>query len=329
MKASFLKWPIMVLAALMVFVTSCGNDDDNDDNQPAPTSKTIAETVESDARYSILHDALVRASLTSVLDDESASLTVFAPDNAAFQALLTDLGYADLDELETALTTAGLRNVLLYHVLGQKVTASMVSTSYATTEATNPDGDKLSLFTNTSGGVSLNSNVAVKDADIMASNGVIHGIEGVLLPLNIVELAALNTATFSSLVAALGAADGDLVNVLSDPNATFTVFAPSDDAFNDLLQATNSADLNELITNLGGPAALRDVLLYHVVSGNVRAEDLSSGSVPTALSNESLMVDVGTEVTITDGQMGMSTVTQTNIQGTNGVIHQISAVLVP
>lgn len=327
MKKLLLKLPMLLLASLMVITSAC--DDDNDDSMTNNDPKTIAATVESDARFSILLEALNRAGLTSVLADASASFTVFAPNNAAFQSLLTDLGYADLDALEAGLTTAGLRNVLLYHVVGAKVTASMVTTGYATSEATNADGDKLSLFTNTAGGVSINNGVMVKEADIMASNGVIHEIEGVLLPLNIVDLVALNTSTYSSLVTALGVADGDLVNVLSDANATFTVFAPDDAAFVALLQATNSANLSALVTTLGGTDDLANVLLYHVTPGNVRAEDLSTGNVPTAFPMNEIMVNVGSTVTITDGQMGTSMVKETNIQGTNGVVHRISAVLVP
>ncbi len=328
MKVNFLKWPLMILAASMFIFTSCDEDDD-DNNSGNNTPKTIAATVETDARFSILKAALDRTSLTSVLDDENASFTVFAPNDAAFQTLLANGGYADLDALESDLTTEGLKNVLLYHVLGVKVTSDMVTTGYVTTEAMNNDGDKLSLFVNASSGVMLNDMVAVTDADIEASNGVIHEIRSTLMPPNVAQLVAYNTEFYTSLTAALGAADGGLVNVLSDASSTFTVFAPDDDAFADLLMATNSADLNELVTNLGGTDVLRDVLLYHVTTGNVRAEDLQTGSIPTAFTGNSVMVDVGNKVTLTDGQGGMSTVEITNIQGTNGVIHNISAVLVP
>lgn len=327
MKKFLLKLPILLLTPMLVLTTAC--DDDDDSNTTPSTPKTIAATVADDSRFTILEEALDRAGLINVLADANANFTVFAPNDAAFQDLLTNAGYADLDALENALTTAGLRNVLLYHVLGAKVTSDMVTTGYATTQATNADGDMLSLYTSTASGVSLNGGVMVKSADIMASNGVIHEIEGVITPLNIVQLIALNTSTYSSLTTALGVADGNLVDVLSDTSATYTVFAPDDAAFSALLQATNSADLNELVTNLGGTDDLANVLLYHVTPGNVRAEDLSSGQVPTAFPMNSIIVNVGAEVTITDGQMGTSTVKETNIQGTNGVVHRISAVLVP
>ncbi len=322
MKKFLLKWPILLITAALLAVSCSDDDDDNGNND---TQKTIAATVEGDARFTLLLDALTRTNLVDDLADAGAEFTVFAPNDAAFTALLGDMGYNSVAELETALTTPVLRNILLYHVLGAKVTSDMVATGYATTEATNADGDKLSLFTRSSGGVSVNGISNVEDPDIMASNGVIHEVTAVLMPLNIVQLVALNTETYSSLTAALGAADGNLVAVLSSETDIYTVFAPDDDAFADLLTTTGSADLNELITNLGGTDVLANVLLYHVVSGNIRAEDLSNGPVPTAFPGNSIDVVVGSEVTLN----GTSTVKETNIQGTNGVVHRISAVLQP
>lgn len=322
----------MILLSGLIFVTSCEDDDDTPMVPSTPSGPvTIAATVQNDTNFSILLDAVGRAGLVSVLDDANANLTVFAPNNAAFRALLQDENLADLDALENAITTEGLKNVLLYHVLGAKVLAADVSTGYATSEAVADmsAASKLSMFIDASNGVSINDEADVITTDIEASNGVIHVINAVLSPIDIYELISLNDGTFSSLDAALQAADGDLDDVLEDEANTLTVFAPDNAAFDALVQATpNVNNLTELVGALG-TATLRDVLLYHVAAGNLRAEGLTSGPVNTQLMGSSFDVSVGSTVTITDATMGTATVTETNIQGTNGVVHKISSVILP
>ncbi len=328
MRKFLLKWPLILTMAGLIAV-GC-SDDDSDDNNGNNNPQTVAATVESDARFSILADALNRTNLVSVLSDANAKFTVFAPNDQAFQVLLSQGNYANLDAVIADIGNDGLRNLLLYHVLQAEVRSNQVTSDYATTAATNADGDRLSLFTQASGGVTINDVATVQDADIEASNGVIHEIDFVLSPLNVAELISVNSETYSSLLAALSVADGDLTALLSSESNTYTVFAPDNEAFDALLQATGSADLNALVTTLGGTNVLASVLLYHVVKGNVRAEDLQDNMmVETSFPNNSFTVNLGSEVTITDGQGGTSTVTQTNIQGTNGVVHRISAVLQP
>lgn len=316
-----------------MFLTSCSDDDDNDQN-PEPGPKSLTATIADDNRFTTLVDALQRTGLDQTLD-EAGTYTVFAPTNDAFGNALTALGYNSLDELETALTTAGLRNVLLYHVLGAEVMAADVSTGYASTAATNGDGDALSLFINTSAGVVINDAATVRETDITATNGVAHVIDAVILPLSVAGLASVNP-NYSSLVAALGAADGGLDAILAGDAAQYTVFAPNNAAFDAVIAATPGVnDLNGLVAALGTDV-LATVLLYHVVDGTVLAGDLSAGPVPTLASdgmggNLSITVNIGADVTITDGNSDSpdATVTATDFVGTNGAVHAINGVLLP
>src|SRR5690606_12262548 len=95
-----------------------------------------------------------------------------------------------------------------------------------------PDDENLSLYVQVGTGVSINDGVNVTTADIMASNGVIHVVDKVILPTDVVDL-AVNDDNFTSLVDALGTADGDLVNVLKG-DGPFTIFAPVNSAFEDI-----------------------------------------------------------------------------------------------
>jgi len=160
----------------------------------------------------------------------------------------------------------------------------------------------------TTGGVKV-SGAEVKTADVVASNGVIHVIDTIILPpeKDIVET-AVAAGTFTKLASALTSAD--LVNALKGPGP-FTVFAPTDEAFGKL-SAVPTGD------------ALKNVLLYHVVEGAVGSGDLKAGSVPTLLADKSVTVSLQGGVEIDDAK-----VTTANILAKNGVIHVVDTVLVP
>jgi uncharacterized surface protein with fasciclin (FAS1) repeats len=168
-------------------------------------------------------------------------------------------------------------------------------------------------------------NVYVNDAmviltDIRASNGVIHVIDAVLLPpaapqpQTIVEIAVADDR-FETLVAALTAAD--LVGALSGPGP-FTVFAPTDDAFAALPAGTIDALLADIPT-------LTDILLYHVLAGEVLAADVVGLTAATMLNGDDVAIRVeGGNVYVNDAMVIL-----TDIRASNGVIHVIDAVLLP
>ncbi len=332
MKSFLMKGLALAMTSVM-FLTSCSDDDDNDQN-PTPDPKSLTETLADDARFSVLVDALQRTGLDATLDG-SGIYTVFAPTNDAFTTALGDLGYADLDELENALTTAGLRNVLLYHVLGSEVRASDVSRGYVSTAATNDDGDALSFFINTDNGVVINDASTVQETDIEAANGVAHVVNGVILPLSVYGLIQVNP-DYSSLEAALGLADGNLDEVLAGDAAQYTLFAPNNAAFDTVVANTpNVNNLGELVAALG-TETLQTILLYHVVDGTVLAADLNTGNVNTLASdgmggNLDIFVNIGANVTIIDDNNDTqdAVVTGTDFVGTNGAVHSINAVLLP
>lgn len=133
-------------------------------------------------------------------------------------------------------------------------------------------------------------------------------------PGTIVDVAAGN-ADFETLVAAVTAAD--LVETLSG-DGPFTVFAPTDDAFDALPEGLVDALL--LPENKD---ALTSILTYHVVSGEVMAADVTAGDVAT--------VEGSTIAITTDGgvMVNEANVVTTDVDASNGVIHVIDAVIVP
>ena len=272
-----------------------------DDTQDIPTN----------AQNTGVHDSLVaalsHAELVSALQADGP-FTVFAPTDDAFAAAGIDLSTFDTEE-----ENATLVDILLYHVVSGEVTASAV-TDGMNAEALN--GDDLS-FTVTDGVVMVND-ATVTSADVMASNGVIHVIDKVLMPpadLGDIPTVAQGTGIHTSLVAAVTQAD--LVATLQG-DGPFTVFAPTDDAF-----AAAGIDLEALDTD-EGKAALTDILLYHVVAGEVPSSAVTDGLVAAAVNGDDLSFTVGDSVMVND-----ATVVLADVPASNGVIHVIDKVLMP
>ena len=138
---------------------------------------------------------------------------------------------------------------------------------------------------------------------------------------NIVELAQA-TPSLSTLVTAV--VEAELVETLSSAGP-FTVFAPTDEAFGNLL-----SELGITAEELLAREDLGAILTYHVVAGEAFAADLSDGQELTTVQGETLTVNIGDDgVTITDVNGNVSTVTLADVDASNGVVHVIDAVVLP
>lgn len=302
-----------MMAAVIIFA-SCEKDDDVELQQPVmEKEKNIVETAASDPQFSILVEAVTKAGLAGALES-NGPITVFAPTNDAFEMLFDQLGVSGIKDL----TADQLTPILLYHVLGVKVKAADVTTSYIPTmNRTAPNNNYVMLYAMAGNGVKLNGSTNVIAADVMASNGVIHAIDKVLLPTDVVDIAIQNT-NFSILVEAVVKAG--LVDALKG-DGPFTIFAPTNAAFEMLFMELGVNGISDLTAD-----QLTPILLYHVVSGNVRAENVSSGMVSTLNANAKIDIsasDMGVMIN------GNTKVIATDVQGTNGVIHVIDKVLLP
>lgn len=305
---------IAVLLVLVSFVFMSCEDETTTDG--GVKKKTIVDVAKSNADLSILVDALKKTGLDVVLSGTGSNFTVFAPTNAAFTSLLADLGASSLDDIPTAT----LKKVLLYHVMNGNYAASKISTGYYSSMAEGPaKGFMLSLYVDMSE-TKINNRAAIKQTDVKADNGVIHIIDKVLLPMSITDHAIAN-ANFSSLVAAVSKAG--LVSALNDSAKTYTVFAPTNDAFSKLL-----SDLGATLDDLSAET-LSPILLYHVVSGYVPSSEVKAGYIPTL--STAFGKNVSLQVSVSDGvKLNNSVkVIATDVVATNGIIHVIDKVLLP
>ena len=304
---------------------ACGNDggvssaplNESSSSPPADGPGTILEVAQSAGNFETLLTAVEAAGLESTLADANGEFTVFAPTDEAFEALpdgTLDSLLADPERLS---------HILLYHVIADSAVASDTALSLVGTTQVMANGEILAL-TLRGDALYLNESVVI-ETDIEASNGVIHVIDAVLTPVmipepqgSIVDI-ALSNPDLTTLVAALQAAD--LVGTLADETATFTVFAPTDEAFAALGEDT-------IATLLSDTESLTDVLLYHVVGG-AAADSIDAtsryGDVLTMANEDEVAVDIREgELFINEARIIIH-----DIPATNGIIHVIDAVLLP
>jgi transforming growth factor-beta-induced protein len=262
-------------------------------------------SVATDGGFTTLVAALNAAALVPTFADCSAGpFTVFAPTDAAFEALDDDLLAAALADPSGLLT-----DILNYHVVPGILGAGEVT---AATSLTTAQGSDIAV-----NGTVLNGSANITSTNNWACNGVVHAIDAVLIP-SLPSIATIATdGGFTTLVAALDAAG--LVPTFADCSAgPFTVFAPTDAAFAAALTALGLT-AEQLLANT---QLLTTVLQYHVVPGLVGAAEVTSSTSLVTLQGESISVS-GAVLN------GSADITAPNNWACNGVVHVIDAVLLP
>ena len=334
---------LSVVLAGSIMLAGCSDDDDdnNRDSGDVAVTQSVLDIAVANENTTTLEAAVLAAdpSIAALLDGDDP-ITVFAPTDAAFEALLSDLG---IDAQTLLDDTALLNAVLPYHVLATSVGAVSSGAAISVAQSPVPDnlvatvnGKDVALSISQEGGEDVlyvnTSRVTVTDVE--ATNGVVHLIDKVLIPPPsdlsdtdstiaeiVTTLANATDAEFTILLAALqttGAAS--LLNAASDPNATLTVFAPTDAAFQALLNETGMTQ-NDLLNDPNLPTILSQHILGQKI-GSLTAY-ASNGSTVTTLASNNLNVDIQNNALVIEG----STVTEADVEASNGVIHVIDKVI--
>merc|ERR1719272_192039 len=278
--------------------------------------KSIVQLAESVKDLSTLVSAVVAADLADTLSSPGP-FTVFAPTNEAFAALPA----GTFDDLMKPENKAVLADLLTYHVLPEQVLSTQLTASQTVKTV---EGKDLAITKDSRGVIVGNQKVSA--ADNLASNGVVHIIDGVLsvptIP-NIVELAE-SVKDLSTLVSAVVAAD--LVDTLSSAGP-FTVFAPTNEGFNAL-----PAGVVDSLMKPENKAQLVDILTYHVLPSKVLAKDLALFQAVKTVEGKNLHVQkwggavrVGSSLESKD----LKSVTAADNLASNGVVHIIDGVMLP
>ena len=304
-----------MLLAVVSFV-SCDKEEDlypqlGDD--PRNLSEIISSTPNLSSFYGAMTD--MELNLDSILG-QTTTYTVFAPQDAAF---------ANVDSEVT-------ENLVLNHIIST-ITADFshnLSTGYVPTMATGPDGEFLDLFVNTEGSITLNGMAAVEagTSDVGATNGVLHVIDGVLVPPTVADHTNANP-NFSMLAAAVERAELTEALSINDPeNESFplTFFAPTNAAFENLMSQLNGAFGWSTLEDVP-VETLQEILMYHVVTGENILSSTIAGTEQITMQGGAFTVN--DNVTISDGSYSTANFVTQDIQGVNGIIHSIDKVLLP
>ncbi|MBM3428721.1 MAG: fasciclin domain-containing protein, partial [Bacteroidetes bacterium] len=270
------------------------------------------DVIAQSPNHNYLEAALLQEGLASALQDPNASLTVFAPDDQAFENLALAFG-TDINGL---LALDNLSEILLYHVLGTPVLSSQV-TNGAIVDPLG-GGNTLKLTLTSMGSVFIN-HAQVSYADITADNGVLHVVDEVLLPSETVVDVALDNG-FTYLATAVVTAE--LLPALTNPLATYTVFAPTNEAFEALAGALGT-DVNGLLALPN----LADVLTYHVIAGLTPSSSVTNGLIAQPLSSTNTLKFTVTSMGAV--YVNQAQVTLTDVPADNGVVHVLNAVVLP
>lgn len=300
---------ITMIAALFAF-SACNNDDGG--GTPDGPDSNIAQLAASTGEISTLNSLLANyPDLVTALSGDG-NFTVFAPSNQAFTNLLAALDKTSADQIPASV----IREILEYHVI---TSAALLSTELSNTSVATLDGESITV--NVDNGVVLNGSVNVTSPDIEATNGVVHIVDAVLIPPSIAPLVgtvagvAYFDVNFTTLVAALVKAD--LVTTLINPDANFTVFAPTNDAFT----AAGITSLDDLDAD-----ALTPILLYHVLGMEVASSQLENGQAVMTQNQGSFYISLNDNGAFINGN---TEITGFDITASNGTVHVIDRTLLP
>uniref|UniRef100_A0A8C6SS12 Periostin, osteoblast specific factor b n=1 Tax=Neogobius melanostomus TaxID=47308 RepID=A0A8C6SS12_9GOBI len=262
------------------------------------TGSTIASVVEVDDELSTLSDVLLNAEMADKLG-EAGQFTLFAPTNAAFEAMGIDV----LERLQDNKDV--LQALVKYHVLNsvQCSEAIMSGTSYETMEGSDLDigcdGDSLTV-----NGVKM-----VLKKDIVTSNGVVHLIDRVLVPnaaKQVMELVETSQSTFADMVSELG------LSAAMRPEAEYTLLAPFNSVFTDEVMSIDQDDLRLILEN-------------HILKNKFTLGQLYNGQRLETLGGRYMRVFIyRTAVCIEN-----SCLVRGSKEGSNGALHLMRTLLKP
>jgi len=338
------KWLVALMAAGVMF-TSCNKDVPDPvplRTPPVPTGKTIGQVITEDTSYSFLLAAVTRAGMADALFTQTNNFTVFAPNNNAFR-----LSGIPSTAVINALPLTNLVPLIQYHVLGFRVPAASIPETFPNYQALTlfaPPGApapfvRVSNFPSRRGTNAWVNNVPVTQADIPASNGVIHSVAFLVSPptQTLGQLIDADTS-LTFLRAAITRADSGqtglnaLGNVLTTPiGPNLTIFAPTNNAFRALLPALglppSSAAFNFIPVQ-----TVRAIVSYHGLGSRVFSPNIPSTDTPVPTLLTAAVPGTVLQVNSTKGVKGLANpafvpFVAVDRHGLNGTLHVVSQVL--
>ncbi|BAV07647.1 Uncaracterized surface protein containing fasciclin (FAS1) repeats [Filimonas lacunae] len=309
-------YTLLVMIAGIACISSCKN------KFATPPNESIAQLIDANSDYSILDSALVRTGYKSILST-SPSLTLFAPNNAAFAAA----GYT-LDSIKT-MDTARLNKLIGYHLIGEALTPGNIK---AQSRLQTLNGQYIYTSHTAIYGSRVNG-LPIENSYIAASNGIIHAISQLLVsPTKTLQQFLEADTTLSLYRAALNMAT-DTITVFNTTVSYHTLFAPVNNAFRQAGLGTVTALSAALTTD-----SILKLVNHHYISATLwqTGDFIYNTQVTTA--SDSLII-LNTEENSSNKQLGVYVrnrpalffvpfLTKDSF-ATNGIIHKVDTLFWP
>jgi uncharacterized surface protein with fasciclin (FAS1) repeats len=290
-----------------------------------PGTTTIAGMVKLAGNLTLLDSAMSKAGLLPTLDS-AGPYTLFAPVNIAF----TNAGFSDSTFYKDSV--GYLKRWILYHILaGYGKTVAILGTEIKSPNfpVVSASGDTMFL-TLDSAGLFVNGNL-VTQTDIIAKNGVIQALSGVLIPpfygniyQTIKALSVSSDTTLTYLVAALDRASASTtytnLDTLLSSASLFTILAPTNAAF----QSFGDTSISQVQN--ANPDTLSRILQCHLMNGRVFSSDFPQAGSLVSIAGDSLAFSFGPTVR-SPGDSTPAAIIGVNRLSTNGVIHKVNQIL--
>lgn len=307
---------IVVALALGIGIPAC-NKTSNSPGGVTPGTSTVTAVIKNASDATKFLGLLTRVHLDTVLSG-TGPFTVFVPTDAAFAAS------GVTDAVLTALPDSTIKSLLLYHTLAGVGLFTANFPAGPNGKLITASGDSIFVTTNSTG-VFVNG-IPALNVDIVASNGLIDAMSGVLIPPkgNIVQTIQSDTA-FSYLAAAIARASQGSTNISNtlSGGGPYTLLAPVNNGFRAAGFAT-TADINS-----ANPDTLADMLLYHVVPSRIFTSDIINNQTRPTLTDSSIVFNVSGSSLLVLGK-GNGTpinIIGANIMARNGVVFIIDQLL--
>lgn len=279
------------------------------ENQPVTQRVRLAPFLQT------VEEGLAATGLDGTLSGEGP-FTVIAPTARGFAALPPRVGSALLQDENRPL----LEEILRYHVIPNR---DLSLREAAGREIQTLQGETIEFAESVSaeGDTTFTANDLELDRVVRADNGVAYTINGgVLTPsaLDVVQVGVING--FTQLGTATAAVD--IRDDLQDENSTFTILGPVNQAFQNYLDDQGVGSFDQL--SEGQKDELRSILRYHVIPRRVQLNTIRDGQTEETLEGSEVTFSVGDEVSVNG-----VTIESADIEGTNGLVHEIGEILQP
>lgn len=317
----------LILVVIVFSFSACSDDDGSFTNNQSTTINTplptlnLAELADSTDDLDSFYVALTLTGLDAILSDTDR-YTALAPSNAAFRTALNNNGATRLSQFNISQLT----QLLEYHILLGEIKSSDLNDDYYAESYNNHGvtGENIVVEVDVTDGVFFNNTGEVISADIAATNGRIHIIDSLITPFNIYG-PILFDERFDSLNVALTRQGYTFIaTITGQGSGPFTIFAPTNEAFVDLLDSTPIWNSVSDIPNF----VLESVLESHIIlNSNLRSNQLTQGQTIQPINSNTLTVDITNGVQLTNLNNATSNIIGKDYQGSNGVVHAINQVL--